>query len=49
DHLEDYKCTKTFRYNPTGYYTYFDLQLAINLGLHIELSTKRPNILIYKE
>ena len=34
----DHKCTRTFRYNPTGYYTHYDLQLAIDLGLHIELS-----------
>ncbi|CAG8440699.1 17207_t:CDS:2 [Dentiscutata heterogama] len=45
--LVNYKCTKTFRYNLTGYYTYYDLQLAKNLGLHIELSSKSPNALIF--
>ncbi|CAG8765451.1 18624_t:CDS:2 [Dentiscutata erythropus] len=43
----DHKCTKTFCYNPTGYYTHYDLQLAKNLGLHIELSSKSPNALIF--
>ncbi|CAG8779271.1 14724_t:CDS:2, partial [Gigaspora margarita] len=32
-HPVDHKCTRTFRYN-------YDLQLAKNLGLHIELSSE---------
>ncbi|CAB5383648.1 unnamed protein product [Rhizophagus irregularis] len=41
------KCTRGFRYNPTGYYTHHDLKLAIDLGLHIELSSESSNALIY--
>ncbi|KAF0497941.1 hypothetical protein F8M41_020618 [Gigaspora margarita] len=39
-HPVNHKCTRTFRYNPAGYYTHYDLQLAIDLGLHIELSSE---------
>ena len=42
------KCTKTFRYNPAGYYTHYDIQLVINLGLDIELSSENPNALIFR-
>ncbi|CAG8780751.1 30817_t:CDS:2, partial [Racocetra persica] len=41
------KCTRTFRYNPAGYYTHHDIQMAIDLGLHIELSSESPNALIF--
>ncbi|CAG8721559.1 5463_t:CDS:2, partial [Racocetra fulgida] len=46
-HLVNHKCTRTFRYNPAEYYTHYDLQLAIDLGLHIELSSESPNALIF--
>ncbi|CAG8783276.1 7530_t:CDS:1, partial [Dentiscutata erythropus] len=41
------KCTRTFRYNPAGYYTHHNIQMAIDLGLHIELSSESPNALIF--
>ncbi|GES99152.1 hypothetical protein GLOIN_2v1772900 [Rhizophagus clarus] len=37
------KCTRGFRYNPAGYYTHYDLLIAMDLGLHIELSSESPN------
>ncbi|RGB29045.1 hypothetical protein C1646_767085 [Rhizophagus diaphanus] len=37
------KCTRTFHYNSAGYYTHYDLKLAIDLGLHIELSSESHN------
>ncbi|CAG8502714.1 20607_t:CDS:1, partial [Cetraspora pellucida] len=42
------KCTRSFCYNPVGYYTHYDIQIAIDLGLHIELSSKSPNALIFE-
>ncbi|CAG8684807.1 25357_t:CDS:2, partial [Racocetra persica] len=41
------KYTRTFYYNPAGYYTHHDIQMAIDLGLHIELSSESPNALIF--
>ncbi|GBB92108.1 hypothetical protein RclHR1_19660004 [Rhizophagus clarus] len=41
------KCIKGFRFNSAGYYTHYDLKLAIELDLHIELSSESPNALIY--
>ncbi|GES98055.1 hypothetical protein GLOIN_2v1772900 [Rhizophagus clarus] len=41
------KCIRGFRFNPAGYYTHYDLKLAIELDLHIELSSESPNALIY--
>ncbi|KAF0383809.1 hypothetical protein F8M41_011718 [Gigaspora margarita] len=48
-HPVNHKCTRTFRYNPAGYYTHYNLQLAIDLGLHIELSSESPNALIFRQ
>ncbi|GBC01803.1 hypothetical protein RclHR1_43380001, partial [Rhizophagus clarus] len=45
----DQKCTKAFRYNPTGYYIHYDLKLAIDLGFHIELSSESPNALVFEQ
>ncbi|CAG8808878.1 9049_t:CDS:2, partial [Dentiscutata erythropus] len=42
------KCTRTFYYNPAGYYTHHDIQMAIDLGLHIELFSESPNALIFE-
>ena len=37
-----------FRHNPTNYYTNYDIQLAFNLGLEINIiEDKQPNLLIY--
>ncbi|GET00390.1 hypothetical protein GLOIN_2v1772900 [Rhizophagus clarus] len=41
------KCIRGFRFNPAGYYTHYDLKLAMELDLHIELSSESPNALIY--
>jgi len=43
------KCTRTFCYNPAGYYTHYDLKLAMELDLHIELSSESPNVLIFEK
>ncbi|CAB4391451.1 unnamed protein product [Rhizophagus irregularis] len=48
-HPADQKCTRTFRYNPAGYYTHYDIQMAIDLGLYIELSSESPNALIFEQ
>ncbi|CAG8540730.1 8402_t:CDS:2 [Rhizophagus irregularis] len=47
--IADQKCTRTFRYNPAGYYTHYDIQMAIDLGLYIELSSESPNALIFEQ
>ncbi|GBB97185.1 hypothetical protein RclHR1_29330001 [Rhizophagus clarus] len=47
--LAEQKCTRGFRYNPAGYYTHYDLLIAMDLGLHIELSSESPNALIYEQ
>ena len=47
--LADQKCIRGFRCNPTGYYTHYDLITAMNLSLHIELSFKSPNALIFEQ
>ncbi|PKC17761.1 hypothetical protein RhiirA5_405445 [Rhizophagus irregularis] len=41
------KCIRGFCYNPAGYYTHYDLKLAMKLDLHIELSSESPNALIF--
>ncbi|CAG8578321.1 14725_t:CDS:2, partial [Dentiscutata heterogama] len=46
--LAGQKCTKTFYYNSVEYYTHYDIQMAIDLGLHIELSSESPNALIFE-
>ncbi|CAG8456197.1 3979_t:CDS:2 [Paraglomus brasilianum] len=38
-----------FRYNPAEYYSHYDLKLAMELDLHIELSSESPNALIYDQ
>ncbi|GBC05735.1 hypothetical protein RclHR1_00640023 [Rhizophagus clarus] len=43
------KCTRGFHYNPAGYYTHYDLLIAMDLGLHIELSSESPNALIFEQ
>lgn len=43
------KCIRGFRYNSAGYYTHYDLLTAMNLGLHIELSSESPNALIFEQ
>jgi hypothetical protein len=40
---------KLIHYNPAGYYTYHNLKLVIDLGLHIELSSEKSNALIYEQ
>ncbi|GBB94421.1 hypothetical protein RclHR1_23510001 [Rhizophagus clarus] len=45
----DQKYIRAFCYNPTGYYTHYDLKLAIDLGLHIELSSESPNALVFEQ
>jgi hypothetical protein len=45
----DQKCIRGFRYNPAGYYTHYDLITAMNLGLHIEISSESPNALIFEQ
>lgn len=40
-------CTRTFRYNPEGVYTHYDLTRARALGLKITLKNESPNVLIY--
>ncbi|GES84734.1 hypothetical protein GLOIN_2v1471985 [Rhizophagus clarus] len=47
--LAEQKCIRGFRYNPAGYYTHYDLLLAMDLGLHIELSSESPNALIFEQ
>jgi len=42
------KYIRAFHYNPIGYYTHYDLKLAIDLGLHIELSSESLNALIFR-
>jgi hypothetical protein len=49
DQPAEQKCIRGFRYNPTGYYTHYDLLLAMDLGLHIELSSESPNALIFEQ
>ncbi|PKC62135.1 hypothetical protein RhiirA1_522824 [Rhizophagus irregularis] len=34
---------------PIGYYTHYDIQMAIDLGLYIELSSESPNALIFEQ
>jgi hypothetical protein len=41
-------CTRTFRYNPEGVYTHYDLNRAKALGLKIALKNESPNALIYE-
>jgi hypothetical protein len=43
------KCIRGFRFNPAGYYTHYDLKLAMELDLHIELSSESPNALIFEQ
>ncbi|CAB4397901.1 unnamed protein product [Rhizophagus irregularis] len=43
------KCIRGFCYNPAGYYTHYDLKLAMKLDLHIELSSESPNALIFEQ
>ncbi|PKY40427.1 hypothetical protein RhiirA4_415849 [Rhizophagus irregularis] len=43
------KCIRGLHYNPAGYYTHYDLLIAMDLGLHIELSSESPNALIFEQ
>jgi len=46
---QDVHCTRLFRYNPTSYYTHYDIKRAEKLGLKVTLLNESPNALIYSE
>ncbi|CAG8831060.1 20277_t:CDS:2, partial [Gigaspora margarita] len=47
--LAEQKCTEAFHYNPTGYYTYYNLKIAIDIDLYIKLFFESSNALIFKQ